>query len=198
MAMVRMIITAGLMAAMVAASSVRACDACAALFKERQRYEGKLIKQVVSLEAHPRDDRLPLLLAPGSRVVWKLQTADRTYTLKLGSRTLTRLAAALEGCDVIVTGALDGAEIDVRDMEAKPGEFVGRLERREMKDRPAGWKIVTDKGTHNLILPELAGKKGETWAGKLVRVKGQLTVSGIVVTSVEEPLWLPLCLAYVG
>jgi hypothetical protein len=191
-AMVRMIMTAGLMMALAVASTAQACDVCAALFKERLRHEGKLIKQVITLEAPPvhGKDILPI---PQVRVVWKLKTADRTYTLELGSRTLTRLAAALEGHDVVVTGALKGDEIDVRDIDARPAEYVGRLERWERKDRPAGWKLVTDKGTYYLTLTEAAGKKAETWAGQIVRVKGRMTISGIVVASVEEVRFLPLC-----
>jgi hypothetical protein len=175
------------LAALSAVSKAEACDACAAFFKERQTYEGKLVKVIeeacppeANSLVYPRQNRL--------NVVWVLKTADKKYELKLGSRTLTRLAAKLEGCDVIVTGKDVGGTIDVRGLEAKGAEFTGTISRIAHETEPLpvrfAWKLKTAGGELNLIFEQKAHvAHAKDLLGKRVVVKGRKTAEGVVVTS---------------
>src|SRR5262249_25643912 len=158
-------------------------------FKEQQTFEGKLVKtfeEACPPEAnslvYPKENRL--------LVVWVLKTADKKYELKLGSRTLTRLAAKLEGCDVIVTGKDVGGTVDVREMEAKETAFTGTIRRAYPETtQPADkfvWKLKTNAGELNLLFEQQAHVDHATdLIGKRVVVKGKKNVEGVMVTSLE-------------
>ncbi len=186
--MLRMIMTGALVAMVMAAGTARACEACAALFKERQRHQGKLIREVTDDFSKPLPldpfDRMPRLPIAFER--WVLKTADgKAIALTLGSRTVTRLAQALVGTDVVVTGPLKDGVIDVRDIEAVPAVFTGVLKLVEEKGRPAVWKLVTGKGELDVYFAETAAKEAAGLAGKSVVIKGRLTNNGVLVTSAE-------------
>jgi hypothetical protein len=104
-------------AAVAAVGKVEAGDAGRApLARKEQKHVGKLVKvfeEVCPPEVDP--SRLPHF-----RAGWVLKTADATRPLNLSGRDLTRLAEALEGRDVVVTGPLLHGEIEVRGLEAKP------------------------------------------------------------------------------
>jgi hypothetical protein len=183
--MLRTILTGGLLAllALIMAGEALARDGYVPIPKKPQKHEGKLIKEVLILEGRP----LPRVehdyrgFISRTITTWKLQVGKKFYTLALGSDALKRLAVAQEGCDVVVTGPLEDGNITVRDMESKPAVFVGTLV--QSKGLPIVWKLVTDKGEFQLINEDADAVKkcGHT----LVIVKGKLTTSGLVVTSVE-------------
>lgn len=179
-------------AALGAVSKAEACDACAQFIaRQNQKHEGKLVKYVE--EIHQLEQSTIYPRRPSYHVVWVLKTADKKYELNLGSRTLVREASALEGRKVTVTGPLEGGTINVRALEAKPTEFTGILRAWEKKDLPVSYKLKTADGEDNLILNEEQLAQAKKLAGKRVVVKGKLTVSGVVVTSIEESPWRTIC-----
>ena len=126
--MAKFMVACGLLAlATFGAGEARPCDGCARHAKAWVRVEGKLT--VIALEPgdrydfgdeRPKDGRVghpPMF----QRVViaWRLTTDDgKTYVLNLGSRTLTRRAAELDGKRVVVAGPLDKDFIDVWELGA--------------------------------------------------------------------------------
>jgi hypothetical protein len=123
-------ILAGVLVALAAVGAAGNAEACEERIAQPAGvpFEGKLVK--VLEEDCPPECAGTQPHAPRLRVVWVLKTAKRKYELKLGSRTLTRLAAKLEGRDVTVTGTPDGGVIDVRAIEAT-GIDVWELQSRD-------------------------------------------------------------------
>jgi hypothetical protein len=176
-----------------ALSQVQACEMCARLF---QRTEGKLVRKFHVIDIHHDwRDIGPFVTPLPVRPCWVLQTADKTYTLDLGSgkflnKHLHGLAAALEGEVVIVTGERKGDRIAVRDMVAKEKEYTGTLRHLDLRGiRLAGrelWSLTTDKGTvHLLLSTDALRAQARKCIDRRVRVKGRLTLSGIQVTAIE-------------
>ena len=186
--MTRMILTAVVLAvaAVAAVSEAKACDACPIIAK--QTYQGKLGMDVEEI-LQPEDY---YLRKPRFRVTWWLTTAKKTYELKIGGQAMTRLAEALQGRDVIVTGPLEGDTITVEGIEAKQTEFVGTLSQVEKKDLPVTWKLKTSEGEHHLVLTKAQAAAAKELSGQRVIVKGRLTADGLVVTSIEEAPWKPI------
>jgi hypothetical protein len=191
--MLRTVLTGGLLAllALITTGEALARDGYAPIPKKPQKQEGKLIKEVYILEGRPlpgvEHDYRGFISRPSRTItMWKLQVGKKFYTLALGSDALKRLAVALEGHDVVVTGPLKDGNITVRDMESKPAVFVGTLV--QSKGLPVVWKLVTDKGEFQLINEDADAVK--RWTHTPVIVNGKLTSRGIVVTSVE-PLRFP-------
>jgi len=170
------------LAALVAVGEAGARDARRLI--ARPTYEGKLIMEVE--EACPPEARS--IRQPRLHVVWRLKTAKKTYELNLRGGALTRLAEALDGRDVIVTGPLQGDTITVRRLESKPIELVGTLRKVEKKDLPVTWKLKTADGEFDLVLVKPLAAQAEELAGKRVSVKGQLTIDGLAASSIEEAL----------
>jgi hypothetical protein len=159
--------------------------------------KGKLVK-VKEMGVRP-------LLKPGEpateRIVplwfiaWKLQTSSGTYTLHLGSRTLTRLAEKLQGKYVSVTGRRDGQTIDVREMAEEPTEYTGVLHRwlPDIKVPPPHKPVPMWTLHRGLCIPPLhlhfenksAGREAHKLIGSRVRVQGYPNDNGFVVTAIE-------------
>lgn len=126
--MARFILACGLLAlATFAAGEARPCGECARVGRPWHRVTGKLT--LLALEAGDRYSVRPGLdkedvinFPPRGRVAvigWRLTTDDgKTYVLNLGSRTLTRRAAELDGKRVTVAGPLDKDTIDVWELDA--------------------------------------------------------------------------------
>lgn len=166
-----------------AMSQVKACDACAKLF---QQTEGKLVKKAISLPI-PNDPTLRLPIKDFIvGVVWELRTADKkVYTLNLTSRTAARQAQILEGRDVLVVGPRKGNTIAVREIEAKEMEFTGTLEKIVGKNATT-WRLLEGGASSRIhFASHIAACHAHVLAGKKVKVKAQMTISGLMVHSVE-------------
>jgi len=169
------------LAALVAVSEAGARDARRLI--ARPTYEGKLLR-VLEEEACPPED--PAIRPPRVSVVWLLKTAKKTYELSFRGAALTRLAEALQGRDVIVTGPLESGTITVRGLESKQSEFSGTICQVEKKDLPVTWKLKTDGGEFDLILEKPLAARAKELSGKRVSVKGKLSIHGLAASSIEK------------
>jgi hypothetical protein len=184
--MARGIVAGGLAAvvALIMTARVQACGACAEIGRQQPVHQGKLIREVLDLgiedESH-EGERVMIARVPVIR--WVLRTADnKTHVLDLGSRTTHRVAQALRGLDVVVTGPLlHNGTIQVHALEARAATFAGTLRLRQ--DR--GWVLATDKGDYDLLLSREASRRAGELENLEVRVTGQMTFEGIVVSSLR-------------
>jgi hypothetical protein len=177
----KMILGAMLALALVGAvCQAQACEACAA---KPERFEGKLVKVVASRPLPDVFDKNGKgILDLPVHVHWVLQSGKKTYTLDLTTRTLVRLAATLDGQDVVVTGERKGDTISVSDLAAKKKPSTGTL----TQDKDGRWWLTNGKERTGLVIANKTHSRRATeLVGKRVRVTGQMAISGIVVTSIE-------------
>ena len=85
-----------------------------------------------------------------------------------------------------VQGERTGDKISVRNIEAREKEYTGTMEKIVGKSSTA-WRLVEGKTFYQVqFSSRSAARQAEKLLGKRVKVKAQMTISGLMVHSVEE------------